>query len=159
MVTDFVDWLAKRKYQTYIGRARTHCTHVPEALETHVWQDANRRGTMKSGWIHAAGGGVYDSQERLWCLAIFRSLFLVGQQQLKPDKHMHKHTSVRMNACTHTASHLHGTQWCWECDVHLDSSVRKLVLLSPHQSYSASPAVQETKPEEEDREKRECEIN
>lgn len=61
-----------------------------------------------------------------------------------------------MNARTHTTSHLHGTQWCWECDVHLDSSARRLVLLTPHQSYSASPAVQETKPEEEDRKKREC---
>lgn len=96
-------------------------------------------------------GGVQGSQERLWCLAIFRSPFLVGQQQLKPDKHMHKHTSVCMNACTHTTSHLHGTQWCWECDVHLDSSARRLVLLSLHQSYSASLAVQETKPEETDR--------
>lgn len=94
----------QRKYQTYIERAHTHCTHVPEVLETHVWQDANRRGAMKSGSIHASGGGG-GGQERLWCLAIFRSPFLAGQQQLKPDKHMHKHTSVRMNACTHPCTH------------------------------------------------------
>lgn len=59
---------------------------------------------MKSGWIHAAGGGCSGSQGRLWCLAIFRSPSLAGQQQLKPDKHMHKHTSVCMNACTQAHS-------------------------------------------------------
>lgn len=50
-------------------------------------------------YMHEVGAG--DGQERLWCLAIFRSPFLVGQQQLKPDKHMQKHTSVHMNAYTH----------------------------------------------------------
>lgn len=54
-------------------------------------------------YMHQVGGvgGFRGGQERLWCLAIFRSPFLASQQQLKPDKHMHKHTSVRMNACTH----------------------------------------------------------
>lgn len=92
----------QRTHQTYIGRTHTHCTHVPAVLETLVWQDANRKAAMKSGWIHASGGwGCRIGQERLWCLAIFRSPFLTGQQQLKPDKHVHKHTSVCMNACIH----------------------------------------------------------
>lgn len=83
--------------RTCLQRTHTHSTLVPEAHETLVWQDANSKTSMKSGWIHALG--CRGSQERLWCLAIFRSPFLMGQQQLNPDKHVHKHTPVHMNAC------------------------------------------------------------
>lgn len=52
-------------------------------------------GVGVGGW--GGGGG----QERLWCLAIFRFLFFTGQQQLKPDKLVHKHTPEHMNASNH----------------------------------------------------------
>lgn len=53
------------------------------------------------------------------------------------------------------ASHLHGTPWCWECDVHLDSSEKRPVRSSPRQSYSASPAVRVTTPGEKQQRNRE----
>lgn len=55
--------------------------------------------------------------------------------------------STWMRATMRTpTSHLHGTQWCWECDVHRDSTVRRAVLSSPHQSCSATLVVAETTP-------------
>lgn len=104
---------------------------------------------MKSGWIHVAGGGCRGQSRK----ALVSGYFQVPRSLQASNSWYQasiKHISMCINAHTHTqkpTSHLHGTRWCWECDVHLDSSVRRLVLLNPHQSCSASPAVQETTPE------------
>lgn len=154
--TPLIGLAAKQKHQTYIERAHTHCTHVPGVLETHVWQDANRRGAMKSGWIHASGGwgwgvlGVVKKGSGVWLFS--------GPPSLRASNSWNQTSTcintllcAWMHAPMHApTSHLHGTRWCWECDVRLDSSARRVLQLSPHQSYSASPAVQETTPEEKD---------
>lgn len=66
------------------------------------------RGTQRwnqAEYMYLAGGGGWGGggggQERLWCLAIFRFPFFTGQQQLKPDKLVHKHTPEHMNASNH----------------------------------------------------------
>lgn len=114
---------------------------------------------MKSGWIHVAGGGCRGQSRK----ALVSGYFQVPRSLQASNSWYQtsiKHISMCINAHTHTqkpTSHLHGTRWCWECDVHLDSSVRRLVLLNPHQSCSASPAVQETTPEKKNvRRKTEC---
>lgn len=78
-------------------------TSVGEVLQHLVWQDANRKTAMKSGRIHVSCGwwGCRGGQGRLWCLAIFRFPFFTGQQQLKPDRLVHKHTPEHMNASGH----------------------------------------------------------
>lgn len=86
------------------ARGTSGCfTKVKEVLHHHLWQDAKRKAAMKSGWIHVSCGWWWfgGGQERLWCLAIFRFPFFTGQQQLKPDKLVHKHTPEQMNASNH----------------------------------------------------------
>lgn len=92
-----------------IGRGPSGCfTSADEVLHHRLSQDARRKIRQRRNqaeymylgwwwWLGGLGGG----QERLWCLAIFRFPFFTGQQQLKPDKLVHKHTPGHMNASNH----------------------------------------------------------
>lgn len=133
--------------------------HIAPMFQRYLRHLYDRTLTGRQQWnqaeyMHRVGGGVGSVKKGsgVWLFS--------GPPSLRASNSWNQ-TSMCINtlrcAWMHASmhaptSHLHGTQWCWECDVRLDSSVRRVVLLSPHQSYSASLVVQETTPEEKDRE-------
>lgn len=78
-----------------------HCSHVVRYLRPmydrtltggELW---NQPEYMQQVW----GAEAVKKGSGVWLFS--GPPVLVGQQQLKPDKHMHKHTSVSLIACTH----------------------------------------------------------
>lgn len=99
---------------------------------SRIWQNTS--------WSNCEIGHTFVRWGRVWCLlAIFRSPPSLWAATVDTRQ---KHINTLL-----VTSHLHGTLWCWECDVRLGSSERRLVLLSPRQSYSTSRAALETTPE------------
>lgn len=130
---------------------------VGRGLGHLVWQDANRKAAMKSGRIHVScgwwgGAGLVKEGSGVWLFSGSPSL-RASNSWNQTSLCINTLLSTWMRATMRTPTwHLHGTQWCWECDVHPDSSVRRAALSSPHQSCSASLVVRETTPAQKIRE-------
>lgn len=124
------------------GDLRSLYDRTPTAR--HQWNQGQymRRVCGWGGW-----GDSGSSQERLWCLAIFRPPLPYGPATVE-SRQACAQTAVHASVQAPT-SHLHGTRWCWECDVRPDSSERRGAQLSLHQSYSATQVAPETTPREE----------